>query len=380
MYNFLSKSNVCIGNGELKKFCNNLNNNSAKSILFIIDYGFSETSYWRDCFKELKNNRVKANFLKIKLRFEPTYNDLEKYKIIASKYKPDFIIACGGGSCMDLSKSISILLKNKGRAIKYRGFDKVAKKGVKLTLVPTTCGTGSEASYNASLIDSKEMKKMGINGENMFAHSSILDGKTISELPYKPALSSIIDTLTHIMEGYVCNNSNAITDIICEQAFKIMIENLEKIKSINKNPNVALNFLICAHLGGIIQMNSGSGIAAALSYPLSVYYKVPHGIGGGIFLIGVMKYNIKNGYKKYDNLINFINKKKKIKNSRDLINYLGKLFNKIGVPNSLLKFGIKYKELDRVKKIMNTQQLAFDQNPIPFKINKDLDKFLESYL
>jgi len=380
MYQFLSNSNVRIGNGELKKFCKSLDNNKYNNILFIIDDGFYKTVYWKKCLKELKKNKIKVNFIKIKLKFEPTYIDLEKYRNLSSSFKPDYIIACGGGSCMDLAKSISVLLKNKGSAIRYRGFDKITKKGIKLTLVPTTCGTGSEASYNASLIDTEGMKKMGINGENMFAYSSILDGETISELPYKPALSSIIDTFTHIMEGYVCKNSNLITDLICEQAFKIMIENFDQIKFIKKRPSVALKFLICAHLGGIIQMNSGSGIAAALSYPLSVYFNVPHGIGGGIFLLGVMKFNIKNGYKKYDNLIKYVNKKNKIKNSKELIIYLEVIFKKIGVPSNLNNWGIRSEDLSKLKSIMSTQQIAFDQNPISFKLKKDLDKFLKKYI
>ena len=60
--------------------------------------------------------------------------------------------------------------------------------------------------------------------------------------------------------------------------------------------------MLGAHIGGIVQMNSGSGIAAAISYPLGVYHSVPHGIGGGIFAPGIMQFNQQNGITKYNRL------------------------------------------------------------------------------
>ena len=93
-----------------------------------------------------------------------------------------------------------------------------------------------------------------------------------------------------------------------------------------------------------------------------------------------MKFNIKHGFKKYDNLIKYVNKKSKIKNSKELINYLEAIFKKIGVPTNLNNWGIRSEDLSELKSIMSTQQIAFDQNPISFKLKKDLEKFLKKYI
>ena len=134
---------------------------------------------------------------------------------------------------------------------------------------------------------------MGINGKFMFATKSILDANTLISCPKKVLLGSAVDALTHSLEGFICKNSNEYSDMLSFKAFEYIINNISKIANIDLNSGLEL--LKGAHLGGIIQMNSGSGIAAAISYPLSVYFKVPHGIGGGIFLLGIMKFNIENG-------------------------------------------------------------------------------------
>ena len=93
-----------------------------------------------------------------------------------------------------------------------------------------------------------------------------------------------------------------------------------------KKPNLKkrLNLLYAAYLSGIIQMNSGSGISSAMSYPLSAIYKVPHGIGGGIFILDVVDYNIKNGYSKYK----LISKHLNLKNSSKVFLCISKMFLK----------------------------------------------------
>ena len=87
--------------------------------------------------------------------------------------KIDVVVAFGGGSCMDYSKAIAALYNKKGHPIKFRGFDKVKKPGIPCICIPTTAGTGSEASHNASFVDTKKKIKMGINGNNTFSYKHL---------------------------------------------------------------------------------------------------------------------------------------------------------------------------------------------------------------
>lgn len=376
MFNFLTNINTEIGNGSFSNFINKIQEMKLGKILFIIDEGFAKGEYWIEQKNKLK--RYDDIYIKYFQGInEPTYDDLEKMLIEAKEINPDTIVSCGGGSCMDISKAIAALIKNNGDALSYKGFDKLKNPGIKTVLIPTTAGTGSESSYNASFVDTINNKKMGINGKFMFATKSILDANTLISCPKKVLLGSAVDALTHSLEGFICKNSNEYSDMLSFKAFEYIINNISKIANIDLNSGLEL--LKGAHLGGIIQMNSGSGIAAAISYPLSVYFKVPHGIGGGIFLLGIMKFNIENGIDKYDKLIPYLDKKN-VKNSLDLLKYLQELFDKIGVPKNLSEYGIYKKNKNKLCEIMNTQQIAFDQNPVKFSVVDNFPNFIENYL
>ena len=379
MFNFIANTNVEIGNGKFSKFINEFDKNYNGQTLFILDEGFAKSEIWLKQKNKLQFSNSNISFLFFKGKNEPSYDDLEEILLEAKKYMPDTIVGIGGGSCMDIAKAVACLLVNQGPSINYRGFDKLKLPGVHTILIPTTAGTGSESSYNASFVDIKSKRKMGINGKFMFASKAILDAETLCSCPKDALLGSATDALTHALEGFICNNSNEFSDTLSKKAFQYSINNFNCILDIRNNLDAGLNLMKAAYLGGIIQMNSGSGIAAAISYPLSVYYKVPHGIGGGIFLLGIMKYNIDNGIKKYEELIPYV-KDKTLGNSRDLYSYMQNLFNKLGVPKNLGKYGITKKDKKELCKIMQTQQIAFDQNPIKFSTNYDFENFIDNYL
>ena len=130
--------------------------------------------------------------------------------------------------------------------------------------------------------------------------------------------------------------------------------------------------MLGAHIGGIVQMNSGSGIAAAISYPLGVYYGVPHGIGGGIFAPGIMKWNRDQGISKYGSLNRI--------SGGDFVDNTILKFSEIGVPKTLSQFNIYRQDKPKLIEIMSTQQIAFDQNPCHFAVDGDFSAFIDEYL
>jgi alcohol dehydrogenase class IV len=378
-FDFRTNVNVSIANGQIAIIEKLLIEDQYFKPLFFVDEGFEKCELWQDrVIPNLEKSDVLYNIQIVSGKKEPSYDDLSILLNKSIEIDCDSVIGVGGGSCMDIAKAISVLLTNPGNPIKYRGFDKVEKPGLPLILIPTTSGTGSEASFNASFVDSESKKKLGINGKNMFAKKAILDGEATLSCPSFPLLGSAVDAIVHSLEGYVCNNSNPFADMLAEKSLELMINNIDDVNSSKPDVNKRLKMLQGSFLAGIVQMNSGSGIAAAISYPLSVYYGVPHGIGGGMFTLGVAKWNCNNGFDKYKNLINHLNSD--LKTSLDVIEYIQKKFDSLGVPKKLTKFGISKKNLDHLIKIMGTQQLAFDQNPIKFSVENDFQDFIQDYL
>jgi alcohol dehydrogenase class IV len=123
-------------------------------------------------------------------------------------------------------------------------------------------------------------------------------------------------------------------------------------------------------------MNSGSGIAAAISYPLSVFYKVPHGIGGGIFLLGIARLNESKGFTKYNNLMKLVPTSR----HKNFLSHMEEIFSKLDVPSDLSIFNIDKSNKNHLCEIMQTQQVAFDQNPYEFSTQGDFSNFIDNYL
>ncbi len=374
--NFILSNNLFAENGILERIHTIIKEDGYSFPLCMVDEGFSSSEYWNTIKKNLEKEFKEFNIIEVSGKEEPSYDSLRTYLDESKNFKVDVILGIGGGSCMDVAKAVGGLLNNEGDPIEYRGFDKVVNGGIPVYLSPTTAGTGSEASFNASLVDKDSNKKLGINGINMFAKKSFLDGKTTVSCPRMPSVGASVDAIVHSMEGYICNNSNLFSDMYAETSLKLMINSILDLNSELPSLEHRLNLLKGAYLAGVVQMNSGSGVAAAISYPLSVYYKVPHGIGGGMFVLGIARFNEEKGFKKYENLYRLIEEPF----AEDFLSHMEILFSKLDVPNNLSTFGIRVSEKEHICEVMKTQQPAFDQNPYKFSAEKDFPNFIGNYL
>ena len=274
---------------------------------------------------------------------EPTYDYLEtvikNIRFLNDRSKFDMIIGIGGGSALDLTKAIAVLINNKKRALDFRGFDRVQERKVKTLLIPTTL-SGSEATNNASFLDTEEKRKLGINGRHMFPDYVILDEDWLVDEGTRAWTSTVLDALTHAFESSICKQFNSFTNSYSNTSLVLLMSYL-------KGGDVSRTELqIAAFKAARALCNSGSGIAGALSYALGSLYGVPHGIAGGIFIPYVMEYN---GYPAEAEVDRYL-KAKKI--SRNLVDY--------GVES-----------LDDLTEYIKGLQGAFDQNPIPFDAEKD---------
>lgn len=374
--NFILSNDLYAENGILEQLHKIVKNDGYSAPLCLIDEGFSSSDYWQVILTNLKKEFTEIKIIEVSGKEEPSYDSLRIYLAEARSFDSDIVLGFGGGSCMDVAKAVGGLLKNDGDPLEYRGFDKIINPGVPVYLIPTTAGTGSESSFNASLVDTDSNKKLGINGINMFAKKSFLDGKTTVSCPRMPAVGASVDAIVHAMEGYVCNKANLFSDMYAETALSLMINSILDLNSEVPSLDSRLNLLKGAYLAGVVQMNSGSGVAAAISYPLSVYYKVPHGIGGGIFLLGIARFNEQKGFSKYDNLFRLIDNPLE----DNFLSHMEMLFSILDVPSDLSVFEISIEDKEKICEVMKTQQLAFDQNPYKFTVEDDFPKFIGNYL
>jgi alcohol dehydrogenase len=268
---------------------------------------------------------------------------------------------------MDMAKGLSVLYTNKGPAISYRGFEQFKIPIKPIIAIPTTAGTGSEITPNASFIDTVQKKKMGINGKAIRPDYAILDPELTVTCPIEPTISSGVDSLVHATEAFVAKNSNALAKMFAKEGFNIVFDNLPLLVEQLNNIELREKVMYGAFLSAVALMNSSTGPAAAMSYPLGVYFGVPHGIGGGIFLPHVIKHNINAGFLDYTELTNINDPNHtKEKNAKIFIEKMWVKWEQLNIPQNLRKFGMETKHIDLFKKEVMDLHMALNQNPVPF--------------
>jgi len=306
---------------------------------------------------------------------EPTYDALENMRCQFSDPTMQAVIGIGGGSALDMAKAMAVLVHNRKPAIEYRGFDKMTEPVLPILAIPTTAGTGSEVTPNASFIDSLEKKKMGINGEAVMPRYAIIDPELTLSCPKGPTISAAADSMVHATEAYVANKTNPIARLFAGEGFHRVFNALPQLINDLENIDLRQEIMYGAFLSGIALMHSGTGPAAAMSYPLGVHYKVPHGLGGGIFLPYVVEYNISQGYVDYVGLYDKI-EGYKIETAQNLLERLFNLWNQLNIPTDLCFCGLQKSGIDFFIKETMELKGALDQNPVPFYEN-EINSILE---
>ena len=297
---------------------------------------------------------------------EPTYDSLENVRTDFCKPSLDCIIGIGGGSAIDMAKAMAVLVHNDKPAIVYRGFDQMDQLVLPIIAIPTTSGTGTEVTPNASFVDSTEKKKMGINGEAVRPQYAFLDPELTLSCPLQPTVSAAVDSIVHATEAFVAKKSTPIANFFAREGFQKVIISLPKLIEDLNNLELRTEVMYGAFLSGVALMHSGTGPAAALSYPLGVHYEVPHGIGGAVFLPSVVGLNINRGFSNYSGLLeghrdfSFQNDSE---GSDQFLNLLNSTFKKASIYKTLDNIN-----LDHDLMIRETLELkgALEQNPVKF--------------
>ena len=385
-FEFNLRTKTVIGKGAINKIIPFIKENDYNKVGLIIDQAMKENSFVNDFLSLLEKENVIAVKWYYDLPFEPDYKALDIIKLLFKdneKSKVDIIIAIGGGSVMDFGKGIATLATNHQPALTYRGFPKGLNMSVPLIAVPTTAGTASEVTFNAVFTDNDSGRKLGINSYNNFPSMAVLDCNMTKNSPFPVALSSGLDALVHTFESFACNKNNPYTRMFAREAFKFVFSNIENALIDPDTDNARENMLFGAYLAGVSLFNAGSGPAGAMSYPLGVVNKVPHGMAGGIILPYLIKFNVDRGYTDYYELYDTISIEdsinlSKVEKSKKLVNLVFELYERLNVWEFISKHKVDITNTALVDYI-NLLQGAFDQNPVKISTQEGIDILKEIF-
>jgi len=223
---------------------------------------------------------------------EPTYAQAQTLVDQCGSINADLLIAVGGGSVMDAGKLASMLVSDQLTVKDLLEAPAKAKKRVKTVMVPTTAGTGSEATPNAIVAVPEKELKVGIVNENMIADYVVLDAAMIRKLPRKIAAATGIDALAHAVECFTSNKANPLSDAFSLPALKMILQNIERACDDPDAMEEKQVMQLASFYAGIAITASGTTAVHALSYPLGGKYHIAHGVSNAILLVPVMRFNL----------------------------------------------------------------------------------------
>lgn len=202
------------------------------------------------------------------------------------------LLAVGGGSSIDTAKAIGVLANNPGSNLPdLEGRDRFKKPIPPLVAVPTTCGTGSEATFFSVITDPERHYKFSIASAMLVPKVSLIDARLITKLPAPIVASTGMDALCHAIESYANLIAQPISDALDLQAIQ-MISRWLRPAVANANLEAMANMLLASTMAGMGFSNTRVTIVHAMSHSVSGYYGVPHGVANAVLLPYVMEYNL----------------------------------------------------------------------------------------
>lgn len=245
--------------------------------------------------EELRRNGVDCFIVRI--RAEPTVELAEGMAAEARRRGCDLVIGIGGGSVLDTAKAIAALLTNPGDLLDYL---EVIGKGRRLQLppapiiaVPTTAGTGSEATRNAVLLSPAHRVKVSLRSLLLIPRIALIDPELTLSLPPDLTAATGLDALTQLLEPFVSPRANPLTDAICREGLGRAARSLERAFREGSDLEARSGMALASLGGGLALANAGLGAVHGLAGPLGGIYPAPHGAVCGRLLPEVMAANLR---------------------------------------------------------------------------------------
>lgn len=240
-----------------------------------------------EVFAEVKPNPTVSNVLA----------GIEAFK----KAGADYLIAVGGGSAIDTSKAIGVVINNPefSDIVSLEGCAPTKNKSVPIIALPTTAGTAAETTINYVIIDEVNKKKMVCVDPNDIPAVAIIDAELMYSLP--PALTAAtgMDALTHAIEGYITKAAWPLSDMFEIEAIRMISKNLPTAVKEPKNAEARNAMAVAQYVAGMAFSNVGLGLVHGMAHPMGSLFDIPHGVANALLLPTIMEWNMPACIEKY---------------------------------------------------------------------------------
>ena len=376
-FNFANIPYIIFGAGKLNELYNIIPK-YGNNVLFVIGgSSLNKSGKWDEITIILEDKSVQFSSISISNEPSPTLidNNVAKFR----EKNIDLVIGIGGGSVTDAGKAISAMLTKNDSIKNYlEGVGNKVHDGKKVPYIaiPTTSGTGSEATKNAVISEiGPEGFKKSLRHDNFIPDIAIIDPELMISCPPSVSAACGMDAFTQLLEAYVSSNSSPITDTLAYNGMKYINESILLAYSDGASDvNIRAKMAYGSLMSGITLANAGLGIIHGLASPVGGLFNIPHGVVCGTLLAEATKLNIEMlenlgskgrlGLKKFAEIGALLSgdydvtDEKTQENNEKLVKTLEKWTRDLKI-DRLSKFGINEEKIDRI-----VEKAGLKNNPV----------------
>ena len=338
------------GPGAIKEIPVEIKNRACKKVMLVTD---------KDLIKFKVATKVTELLTAAGVDFEiydnikanPTIENVQTGVEFCKKCGADIIVAVGGGSAIDTSKAIAIIMTNPEFA-DVRSLEGVAptkNKCLPIIAVSTTSGTAAEVTINYVITDVEKNRKFVCVDPKDIPVVAVVDSEMCASMPPKLCAATGMDALVHAIEGYITKAAWELTDMVHLKAIEIISKNLRK--SVKGDPEGREKMALGQYIAGMGFSNVGLGIDHSMAHPLSAVYDIPHGTACAILLAPVLKFNAPATGERYREIaramgVEGVDSMTQAEYRAAAIDAVAKLSADVGIPTKLSELGVKEKDID----------------------------------
>lgn len=268
-------------------------------LFMTVDAALLEGEFYRRAHAILQRCNVSSSMF-TDIEPDPSANTVARAYEVCRSNDAQAILALGGGSTIDVAKSVAILATNGGRIQDYEGIEKFSKPPLPRIAIPTTAGTGSEVSGSCAITNNETNLKMAIRHATLNpANVAILDPIALATLPAHVATHSGMDAFVHAFESYLSLKANPLTDALNLHALELISQNIRPFVANRNNLEAGLAMQCGSSLAGMTFGITGLGNVHCMARVVGACFNVSHGLSNAICLPHVAEFNLVANPRRY---------------------------------------------------------------------------------
>jgi alcohol dehydrogenase len=308
---------------------------------------------------------------------EPQSDDVEAATRQALSADCGAIVAFGGGSVLDAAKAVALLMANPGQSVEeLERADTLQPRTMPLVCVPTTAGTGSEATTVTVITDSRRHTKQLLIHESLMPDLAIIDAGLMLGVPQHITAATGMDVLTHAVEAYVADGATSMTQALAYRAISLVGEALPIVVGKGSDVSARESMALASYMAGIAFSNAGLGLCHAMAHQIGAAYNIPHGVANAIILPSVMHFNRLVCRKTYPEIGLALTGR--MMDAEETVRSVQQLIVDVGLPANLVEAGARKEDFPRFAKDARVDP-CLASNPRTASEAEIVEVFLHAY-